>query len=644
MKAAGADAIFLTGDLLDFNRNMDPRQVKGSNPIDQYPLYDLVKKLGDVKLYPRGIDDMLIFSLLRYSYETLKLPVFVTTGNHEAYDVPYGISPRANGFVADQALKQAESDYSVAFPARLRAGRYVRGGLEAMSDKLSETWYTAPIWKRIKEEVDLAGRMKKLHIDTDPNNVKVQDFKMNDGIPADHNLTIYESCLIYGPTFPQVVKPFNFTPKNYDWFFTLFTPLCDYRIDYKNQVMLGLDWGDSEIMVNLDITLKEIGHTSFKALTTDAATEALMGAVMGLPRADKSLNEKQKKIIGQVSECGKRVILFTHFTLINYEMKYPIGHETFKFAASDAVFNDFTKGTFSLGRDWLYPKVNKGINFTMAGHSHRSGVYRLDNTNPEEMSAVGYQPAEYKRTDSIASRMHAKMFSSPTTTRVAVSSCSGPIGMQNLQGEMFGWNLMPPSGTLLDIDAKGELEFQRVVTKKYKPSKPRFCVALDYVQVHTKNMVIGWFADGRGYHLMLVGNVLSAKDFVSKVTFYVWDKDHKIFMKFDCRFSPSADGRIEFPFYFDNPAAFNEVAVNSRDRDLPIIFAQINFNNSLVDHPLYHQYNFDDPWIIRVEATILAPGAGTNILVAAPQLAQTPDWDWLSRVDSDRYPKSKNSK
>jgi hypothetical protein len=362
--------------------------------------------------------------------------------------------------------------------------------------------------------------------------------------------------------------------------------------------------------------------------------------LMGLPRADKSLNEKQKNMIRQVSESGKRVILFTHFTLINYELTHPIGHQTFKFAASDAVFNDFTKGTFSLGRDWFYPKINNGIHFTMAGHSHRSGIYRLDNANPAAMSAVGYQPAAYKRTDSTATKMHAQMFASPATTRVGVSSCSGPIGMQNLKGEMFGWNLMPPSGTLLDIDADGPLEFQRIVPKKYMPAKPRFCVALDYVQVHTKNMVIAWFPDMSGNHFMVVCSVLDAKDFISKVTFFVWSEERKVFKKFDCRFSPSVAGQIEFPFYFDNPKEFIEIAVGKREsRRTPIIFAQIDFNNSLSDHPLYHQYNFDDPWIIKVDATILSPGMAPNIMVAAPLVAQTPDWEWLSRVDPSRYPK-----
>jgi hypothetical protein len=643
MKAAGADAIFLTGDLLDFNRNLDPRMVKGQNPIDQYPLFDLVKNIDDPKLYPRGIDDMLIFSLLRYSYETLKLPVFMTTGNHEAYDVPYGISPRANGFVVDQALKQALSDYSVAFPARLRAARYVRGGLEAASNALSDTWYTAPLWDLIKKEADIPGLLKKHHIDTNPNNVKVQDFKMNDGIPADHNLTIYESCLIYGPSFPQVIKPFNFTPANYDWFFTLFTPLCDFRIDYKKQVMLGLDWGDSEIMVNLDISGKEVRNTSFKEFSMDAATTALMGAVMGLPRADKSINDKQRKLIGEVASSGKRVILFTHFTLINYEMKYPIGHETFKFAASDAVFNDFTKGTFSLGRDFLYPKLNNGINFTMSGHSHRSGVYCLNNSNSSEMSAVGYQPAEQKRSDTAVAKMHGKLFSDPSTTRVAVSSCSGPIGMQNLAGEMFGWNLMPPSGTLLDIEAKGALEFQRIVTKKYGASKPRFCVALDYVQVHTKNTVICWFPVGQGGLCMFLGSVLDAKNFVSKVTFYVWDPLGKMFEKFVTRFSPPRE-QGEIPFYFDDPVGFNASALTKATGVPPMVFAQIEFNKSLADHPLYYQYNFDDPWIIRVVAEITYPGQAPTILVAPPQQAQTPDWDWLQTVDPSRYPQSKSGK
>ena len=633
MKDAGADALFLTGDLLDFNRNMDPREVKSGNPIDQYPLYDLAKNIENGKLYPRGIDDMLIFSLLRYSYEKLNLPVFLTTGNHEAYDVPYGISPRVNGFMVKGVLEQAKSDNSVVIPARLPVVQYA---IEKTADAAQRAKKHLVEWgggnviddytRRAQEQAE------KKNLNLDPNALPtVIDKKTNEGIPADHNLTIYEACLIYGPSFPQVIKPFNFTPKNYDWFFTLFTPLCDYRIDYNDQVLVGLDWGDSEIMINTGISLDEIKETP---------REKIMGALQGLPRADKSLNEKQKDLIEEARRdglTGHRVALFTHFTLINYDNPVPIGQQSDEFAASDNVFNDFTKGTFSRGRDWLYPKLNYGIHFTMAGHSHRSGVYRLQNKNHKKMSAIGYHPAEYKQSAPTSAQMHQKMFSDPWTTRVVVSSCGGPIGTQNIQGELFGWNLMPPSGTLLDMDADGPLQLQRIATKEYKQGKPRFCVALDYVQNHLNKMIISWIPDNQGFHLMVVGNVMDAKDFIAKVTFYVWIETKRQFKKFDCVFNPSMDQGYVCRFYFNDPKAFSSAALANADEEAKIVFAKIDFNDVLSKHPLYSQYNFKDPWIVRVEVT--SPFDNRfSIKVAEPGVAQLPDWKWLPAVAPGRYP------
>ena len=90
-------ALLLTGDLIDFNRNVNPTQVPDRNIGEQWKRFNVLSKLNSARepdLYPRGQDDMLAYSLVRYAYNELKLPVFMTTGNHEAYDVAYGVYPR----------------------------------------------------------------------------------------------------------------------------------------------------------------------------------------------------------------------------------------------------------------------------------------------------------------------------------------------------------------------------------------------------------------------------------------------------------------------------------------------------------------------------------------------------------------------
>lgn len=642
MKAAGADAIFITGDLLDFNRNLDPRQIAGGSPKAQWPIYDLAKNFSDGKLYPRGIDDMLVFSLLRYCYEKLNLPVYITTGNHEAYDVPYGISPRLNPFVVDSVVKQITSNTTAVIPARLRASILKSDRVLGIAGKASEQIKAIPVvgqdWSSLMMGKDmlLEKASKKLGVSTNPNDFKLLDTKMNEGIPADHNLTIYEACLAYGPSFPQVIKPFNFFSDNFDWFFNLFTPLSDFRVDYQDQVLIGLDWGESEIMVNLDVSGKELYNTPKNSA-------ALMGSLMGLPRANESLNERQRNMIEEARNSHKRFMLFTHFTLINYDLPFSLEHKTPYFLPRDDVFNDFTKGTFSKGRDWLYPRLNNGIHYTLSGHSHRSGVYCLDISKSGAMSAKGYQPAEYEKSCETASRMYRDFFKVPSTSRIVVSSCGGPIGVQNLKGELYGWNLMPPSGTLINTGVDDPTELQRLTPTKYKAAQPRFCVALDYVQVHCKKQVLAWIPAGNhGHYWLLVGNILEIRHFIKKVTLYVWDSKPQRFIEFTCIVAPIPHHTPLYNFHISDHALFFQKAVSRKNDDLNAkhIFVQVDFDHTLAGNPLYSHYNFDDPWIFRVDVQN-DEGPQPFITPAGDKRGEIPDWDWVAMTNPSRYPRQK---
>lgn len=641
MKKAGADVIFITGDLLDFNRNLDPRRQANPDPGGQWENYNLEKNLNNGDLYPRGIDDMLVFSLLRYSYEELNLPVFLTTGNHEAYDVPYGMSPRANPFVMTKAVEQAKSDQGSVIPARLRASIRAASAtsqhVSNVSDRIKAIPFVGPQWNVATDGLEKWAKKAtdKLRIDFDPNNFELFDRKMNEGIPADHNLTIYEACLIYGPSFPQVVRPFNFMPENFDWFFTLFTPLANYCIEYKNQVLVGLDWGESEIMVNLDMSASEFTKTPLNAA-------GIAGALSGLPRADKSLDENQKAIIEQARCSRKKFLMFSHFTLINYDLPFPLSYESKPFAASDAVFNDVTKGTFSRGRDWLYPRLNNGIHFSLSGHSHRSGIYRVTQSASGALSTVGYQPAEHREADEHSTRMHAKLFGNQSASRVVVSSCGGPIGVQNFKGELYGWNLMPPSGTLINISAEGPSEVVRVVASKYRPAKPRFSVALDYVQTHSKKQIIAWLPKGEpGWYQIVVGNILDAKPFLKRICFHVWDMSSRIFNSHELNITPVSGHRCLYNCYIsDHENFFRKTSPKWDGAQHGHVFVQIDFNEELAAVPIYSHYNFSDPWIFRVD---IESNQGTQpfIVPARGSRCEIPEWDWLATVDPSRYPKAR---
>ncbi|MBS1211325.1 MAG: calcineurin-like phosphoesterase family protein, partial [Proteobacteria bacterium] len=539
-----ADVIFITGDLIDFNHNLHPREIKGDAPKDHWATYNLNTYFEGGKLnqnaqkqpiaYPRSLDDMLVYSLIKDSY-TKNCPVFMVTGNHEAYDVPYGVSPRLN-----YATTMAGPDEALAISKKKRRRERIEKEATALdakgkheeaaalratlpeSERDARTDAVTPPGMQSGAGANFWGDLASAKSGVSPDkrpDAYAKD-KANEGIAADHNLTIYEACLAYGPTAGKVLRSWNFIPANFDWFFMLFTPLADFQVSYgAKQCLIGLDWGESEIMVNLP----GVGEGNS------------VGGV--LPLANQSLNETQcallRDALATSKKAGRKNVLFSHFTMINYDQPIPHAPEQHwykrdpHFSLAGDGYSDYNVGTFSQNRQWLFAHFNGqssegNIHFTMGGHSHRAGAYALEfnhDYTPAQLKPHGFEPCPLAIDHKLA---HSNIFKTPELTRILVSSCGGPIGVQNHQGELEGWNLKPPSGTLLKTHAQGAEEFVRVTAKG---RKPRFCVALDYLVVMKDKPVITWERTTTpGDYIMTVSEVLGAeKDFVESVTFYVWD-------------------------------------------------------------------------------------------------------------------------
>lgn len=569
-----AGALFITGDLLDFNRNLDPSQVPGKTPMEQWPCYNLASRLDviddktNAPHYPRGLDDMLMYSLIRRAYEN-KLPVFMTTGNHEAYDEPYGISPRTNGYARKRAANPS-------------ARAVLPGGPKSVA-KGTQPW---------KSQENL-----------DPNE---DGSKANAGIPADHNLTIYEACLIYGPTFAQIMQSWNYMPDNYDWFFTLFTPLADFSVPYGDQLITGLEWGDEERMVQV-------------------GTEISL-----LPRSIKAISEIQLALLRHaIGRKAAQHLVFSHFTAVNYGQGKP-------YCEADnwdlpKTSDKLTSGTFEQARETFFQWIeNKDISAHFSGHSHRSGGYEV---------AVRPGKAYGKNLHVLAAHDPAKQ-NKKGNPQLWVSSCGGGIGIQNLKGELRGWNLMPPSGSFIDGTNCG------VRTVAARNIKPRFCVALDYLQCHEGQQVIQWWLtpaeSGRPAQLVMAANhVAQATPFIDSVTFHAWNKKANDFDPLPLPVSldgTRSNGTLIYRCPVENPAAFLRTLTASS-----ITFVEVTFNDELaqVTDPvsgakLYDQFNFKDPWIFRVAVEY---GGGIQMVKFHPK-GGVPDWDWLRNTNKARYPDS----
>ena len=112
-KTEGVDLLVITGDLYDHLHNYDPafkRTAKTSRQGSTGQLWEAMYLEKDTAVhqrneeYPCGIDALMVYSLIIHYYNTYKKPVFMTSGNHEAYEYPYGISPRLFGKRANAGI------------------------------------------------------------------------------------------------------------------------------------------------------------------------------------------------------------------------------------------------------------------------------------------------------------------------------------------------------------------------------------------------------------------------------------------------------------------------------------------------------------------------------------------------------------
>jgi hypothetical protein len=106
---AETDLLFLTGDLVNQTSNVDPVHYRETvnNPAAIYSIWDGVQVGGDFKdnkHHQWNIDSRIAMSLLLHYYRQYQKPVFSLIGNHEDFQLPYGISPRPGRINADPMM------------------------------------------------------------------------------------------------------------------------------------------------------------------------------------------------------------------------------------------------------------------------------------------------------------------------------------------------------------------------------------------------------------------------------------------------------------------------------------------------------------------------------------------------------------
>jgi hypothetical protein len=334
-----------------------------------------------------------------------------------------------------------------------------------------------------------------------PHVISAETKKANEGIPADHNLTIYEANLAFGPTYHTLVKWSNNHPEKFAWFYTVFTPFSDFCVKLPKQSLVGLAWGDDEDM----ISAARAGGQGFGHL----------------PRANKAISDTQmgfldKHVIKKAE--NRKVILASHFTFASYiegisekeAAKSTWGDKNDQgdvyYARSKLYKKDFSKadmGTFHLNREKMYKEwvYGKKIHCILTGHSHRRGLYvarRLDIPTIGNDSVktgfyvfpplTGENAAEQWMTNKISQSDKRKL-----PPYIIVSDSGGSVPRRNVDGEFSGWGSDQPSGTKVVFNGDGKVKYVGAVQVPICEvnTKPRFAVALDYWDI----MEGSWLTD-----------------------------------------------------------------------------------------------------------------------------------------------------
>ncbi len=540
------DVVIITGDLYDHLHNFDPSSRDTSTTGKLWE----AMYVGDKKAlqertgeYPYGIDGLAVFSALVYFYTRFQKPVFLISGNHEAYEYPYGISPR----------------------------------------------------------IPIKGRV-------------------NEGIPLDHNLTFYEAILLYGPGYDKVLKNFNFDQRHFDWFATAFTPLADFSITYKDQCLIGLEWGASESFVR---------------------SRARGGGT--LPRADGTLLPLQRSLVAEALEQGKQAVLCSHFTLINYCLSRPLSEQG-RFVASSLTLSAFDHGSCQRERGILYEQflTHPALKLTLSGHSHRVGLYLCDLVGRNsfsyfsgrsveagvEMQTSGYHPQDPA----------IKNIAWNNRTRVFVTASAGPIPKQNLHGEMSGQGMETPSAGKIVFD--GSNPKITLVRSRQSTAKPRFAVACDYIDVMQGGFWEYFRAVGTSgefemkIHWEKIHPNFSREkrdQLLKSVTLWMVGDETETFKDEGLRLSGFGETlRVNFSRRLRRwlrPGQQNRAAV---------FFLSLEFNSSAFQGLRgFDEYNFESPWNIQVG---IYDDSGQDVMSSASAMQNTSTWQIMRHKDYGEVP------
>ena len=424
----------------------------------------------------------------------------------------------------------------------------------------------------------------------------IDALRANEGIPADHNLTIYEALLMYGPDYDwtRIRSDKRMGPQNVDWYYTVFTPFTDYHVEHVSQSFIGLGWGDDE-----DILSNFGGGT--------------------LPRTPTTVSTEQWELVEAATQSGKEAVLFTHFTFASYATHIPLGASG-KIDCSPGAsgYSHFEEGSFKQRRHAMYKLLaDKKIKYTLSGHSHRFGLY-------EPLKLEEWEDMSGNVNASLHVKGHLPGSNGLTPAfdgcRIITGACGGPIAVQNhYEKKHVGLNscgLDAPSGVRLTVNGAEKIEIVRATNAT---AQPRFAVALDYLDIigikpppdgsgrHDKKGVFTRFesSSDEGAFVVTVNRYLpdvNEKPFIKGMDLVAYITDDLGYGQWRAfPLNPKVDGPSRMTTCIDIATQLDiDEKVIAADPPPPT-FISVAFNNVFQGILGYTQYDYSSPWIFRVQ-------------------------------------------
>ena len=400
---------------------------------------------------------------------------------------------------------------------------------------------------------------------------------VNGGIPADHNLSIYEACLLYGKDYAYVKTYDNFQKEEFEWFYQVFTPLSDFIVSHHQQRFVGLEWGNGEDIAE---TLRSGGGV--------------------LPRSEKACNDQQLQLVEQAANDpdSQLRLLLTHFTLVNFSTSSPLSErwnintEDFQTGANGLLSNNINngeEGSFYTNRAALYNDyiIPGHFKYCLAGHSHRAGLYQVLESTPTHFSSSDVIPEHYISDSSI------------NGPRILVSGSGGPVAKQNYQKEIQGHGMDHPQGCWIDV-TKDQIHTTRCTLPE---SQPRLAVALEYMQIMGDGFFNYLFCAEDELHTGQLQAYFSNTDLpltcIETIKLHYVLNETMAYEGFVSWQSSQQESNVLTLNVSEGLKLWMRV-ISKEKLNKYRFYLSIHFNQTLAHQPAYQAYNTEPPWCFPV--------------------------------------------